>query len=502
MATNPPERILWKPIDALPAGLQSSNGSIAALEALRGEWARRFEQLSEEERAHVRQRSLRRLSIETGIIERLYDIDWGLTLHLVAEGFTKDVVERAGGAIDDRTLETIRAHRDSLEMVLDYVRENRQLSPGFIKELHHAITRTQSIYIVRDALGRIAETALPHGEWKKQPNHVERRDGVILEYCPPEHVASEIDRLLEMWAGLDRTPTHPIVKASWLHHRFVQIHPFADGNGRVARALTLLVLTKERYAPLVVDRFHREKYLIALDAANEGDLRPLVKLFINLESVALTNELERPRDLESSGVSTEVARTLASQLAELRKRKATAIERELKARAINVLARIDKWFGNKRRELEKVFRDQGLEDVRIFVQAEQPPKSTKTHWYRQQVIDAAHAAGHYADFRFFAAWIRLAVEVEQLRLSYVASLHGAGRDPGVMAVTTFAELRSIDDESDAAEGGEKQNVPTTEDAFRFVHSENVENLNERATELEEMLDEGLANALAKLMSAI
>jgi|GEM_PF-6737520 len=30
---------------------------------------------------------------------------------------------------------------------------------------------------------------------------------------------------------------HPLLVAAWLHHQFVQIHPFQDGNGRVTRAL-------------------------------------------------------------------------------------------------------------------------------------------------------------------------------------------------------------------------------------------------------------------------
>ncbi len=495
------QRILWKPIEPLHEDQTPANGSIAALDALRAEWERRLEALSEDERSKIRQRSLRRLAIETGIIERLYEIDWGLTLQLVAEGFTRDVVERADGVIDEDTLETIRAHRDSLEMVLDYARENRPLTAGFIKELHHAITRTQTTYRVRDLLGRVGERPLPHGEWKKEPNHVERKDGSILEYCPPEHVASEIDRLLEMWNQLATTAIHPMIRASWLHHRFVQIHPFADGNGRVARGLTLLVLTKDRFAPLVVDRFHREKYIDSLDTANDGDLGRLTKLFIGLQSAALTNELARPQDIEANGVSTEVARTLASQLAEIRKRKATAVERELKARAISVLARTETWFANKRNELAKVFLDEGVKDAKVRFDVEKPPHSNKTHWYRQQIIDAAHAAGHYADFRFFSAWVRISVEIEQHRLSYVASLHGAGREPGVMAVTTFAELRTIDD-SDAIEAKGRQYVPTTEDAFRFVHSEDAENLDMRAGELEELLDAGLANALAKLWSVL
>jgi len=136
---------------------------------------------------------------------------------------------------------------------------------------------------LRDALGRAFEAELREGTWKAHPNHVLRRDNTLLEHCPPEQVASETDRLVEMWGRLDETDVHPLVKAGWLHHRFVQIHPFADGNGRVARALTLLVVEKHRYAPLVVDRHHRTRYLEALDRANEGDLRDLVALFARLE---------------------------------------------------------------------------------------------------------------------------------------------------------------------------------------------------------------------------
>lgn len=271
-----PTRIPYRPIEDISPSDRLSNGSLGALDALRNEWERRLAELTEDERAGIRQRSLRRLAIETGILERLYDVDWGLTLTLIAEGFTRDVVERAGGRVDDKTLATLRAQLDSLGLVLDFVRRDRQLSAGFIKELHHAITRTQQTYVVVDSLNRVTETLLPKGEWKAQPNHVLRADNTLLEYAPPEHVASEMDRLVELWREIEPSSVHPIVQAAWLHHRFVQVHPFADGNGRVARALTLLVLEKHHYAPLVVDRWHRADYIGALDSANTGALRDLL----------------------------------------------------------------------------------------------------------------------------------------------------------------------------------------------------------------------------------
>jgi fido (protein-threonine AMPylation protein) len=500
--TSEPIVIPWKSITPLGEVDRVANGSIGALDALRAEWERRLNTLTEEERAKVRHRSLRRLAIETGILERLYEVDWGLTLTLIAEGFTRDVVERSGGKVDDRTLATLRAQLDSLGLVLDFVRENRHLTPSFIKELHQAMTRTQDTYIATDSLGRITETALPRGEWKKHPNSVLRQDNTLLEYAPPEQVASEIDRLTGLWAELDSSGVHPLVKAAWLHHRFVQIHPFADGNGRVARALTLLVLEKHRYAPLVVDRWHRAEYLKALDGANDGNLSELVQLFIKLESSALTGELERPDEPTSKGLSIDVAHTLAAQLGKVRRRRESEIQQKLQVRATAVSGRMKSWFERKRDELVGVFRARGLADVRILLGAEMPP-SSKTHWFHRQVIESARTAGHYADFGVFAGHCNLRIRLEDLQLRYVASIHGAGRELGIMAVTTFAELEPQTD------GGEEEGPPTppeiirtTKDAFRFVHTESPEDIEKRAPELEALLDEGLAEALVKLLGKV
>ncbi len=495
-------RIQWEPIRPLRPADARVNGAIGALEALRAEWLRRLEALSESERNAIRQRTLRRLAIETGILERLYDLDWGLTLTLVAEGLTRDVVERAGGRVDERTLATLRAHMDSLGLVVEFVRADRPLTPFFIKELHQALTRTQATYTATDALGRTFDRELPKGVWKKDPNHVLRSDHRILEYCPPEQVASEMDNLTEMWAQLDATATHPLVKAAWLHHRFVQIHPFADGNGRVARALTLLVVEKYRYAPLVIDRHHRTRYLLALDRANDGELGDLVGLFARLESGALASELERPFEAPK-GLSVEVAHTLAEQLAHRRALAREAVALKLDALSRAVIGRMDVWFARKRAELEDIFRSRGLGDVKVLFDSQLPP-SEKAQWFRVQAIRAAHFAGHYADFTGFTGSCCLRIRVQELQLRYIAAVHGAGRDTGVMAVVTFGDIGPRAGGA-SAEGTDRLapvEFETTHDAFRFVHTESVSDLDARGGELDELLEEGLTEALAKLLAQV
>ncbi len=495
----------WKPITPLDVNAVSANGRIAAVDALREAWRGQLEKLTEDERKKTRQRTLRKLAIETGIIERLYDIDWGLTLTLIAEGIARDVVERAGGGVDDHTLATLIAQRDSLELVLDFVRQDRRLTASFIKELHQAFTRTQGHYIATDALGQTVERALPRGQWKQWPNHVVRPDGTLLEYCPPEHVDSEIDNLCSWYEQLEAQDIHALIKAAWLHHRFVQIHPFADGNGRVARALTLLVMQRHQYAPLVVDRFHRSAYVAALDRANDGALNPLVQLFANLESAALAGELERPVATEVT-TSRQVAHTLAAQLAARRAREDSLQQAALEVRGKAIVADLEHWIRRKCGELREVFAQQGIEDVEIVdftYRSDEPMFQDGVYrhlQFRRQVLESARGAGHHADLSGFVALATLRILVEGANLGFHASIHGAGSNSGVLAVTTFATIRQGSDPD--PEAPDVANVATTADAFRVVYTEPMEAVNDRLGELHELLDQGLAVALAELLKQI
>jgi hypothetical protein len=490
------KRVPWKSIEPLATTPVSPNGAIAGVDALRKAWEAFLGGVPSSDRLAIRQRSLRRLAVETGIIERLYEVDWGLTLTLVAEGFQRDVIERANGKIDDYTLGTIVAQRESLEMVIDFVHEDRKLSTSFIKELHAALTRTQVEHDVIDSLGRHDRRPLEHGAWKVQPNHVQLEDGTIYECAPPEHVDSEMQRLLSLYADLEATKpaVHPFITAAWLHHRFVQIHPFSDGNGRVARALTLLVLEKHRYAPPVVDRFHRADYMSAIARATGGDLAPLVALFGRLESAALANELEQP--VTASGTAADVAHTLAAQLSAIRKHKLSARDKALGTRSIAIGARTDRWFEQQEKSLAQTFSGHGLNDVGVHYF---PYEQAKAHWFRAQVVQSARDVGHYADFTDLAKWwhLRIKLPTEGLHLSFVASMHGAGRAAGVMAVTTCAEIKPL-----SGEEARVEYVNTSNDAFRFAYTEPVESLQARGAELDELLDAALSVALARLLKDV
>ena len=171
-----------------------------------------------------------------------------------------------------------------LEGLFQFVKGERPLSKGYIHELHSALMRNEDTAEARDQFGRIFETPLLKGRYKQQPNNPTRPDGSVYEYCPPEHVDLEMERLVSMHAEHEAGGVPVDVEAAWLHHRFAQIHPYQDGNGRVARALATVMFIAAGWFPVVVTRDDLEGYLEALEGADQGDLRSLVAFVVDVQT--------------------------------------------------------------------------------------------------------------------------------------------------------------------------------------------------------------------------
>ncbi|HTQ12060.1 MAG TPA: Fic family protein, partial [Fimbriimonadaceae bacterium] len=241
------------------------------------EWKQRREDaLGTPELMTFTERLHREWAIETGIIENLYDIERGVTMVLIERGFSAAVMEH--GSVNkppEEILALLNDQKDALEGLFDFIAQRRPLSVGYIKELHAAVTRSQVSVKARDMSGSEIEIPMARGEWKRQPNYPVR-NGNVYQYCPPEHTADEMDRLVAM--HLSHAGVPPEVEAGWLHHRFTQIHPFQDGNGRIARALASLVLIRAGLFPLTIPRDEKGIYIESLERADAGDLRSLVLL--------------------------------------------------------------------------------------------------------------------------------------------------------------------------------------------------------------------------------
>ncbi len=70
------------------------------------------------------------------------------------------------------------------------------------------------------------------------------------------------------WAENSRDSYHPVEYAALLHSRFVRIHPFKDGNGRVARLIMNAALIQDRFLPVIIPPILRHKYIEALEKSH------------------------------------------------------------------------------------------------------------------------------------------------------------------------------------------------------------------------------------------
>lgn len=301
-----PAAYQWHPIRDLEGDpTEFTDGELISLARV---WdAQRKEMAGAGELEEFNKRIHREWAIETGIIENVYTLDRATTRTLIEKGIDAALI-RHDATNRDATLvaRIIQDHYDTLEVMFDFVGGQRELSAGYVKELHAALLRNQENYSVVDQFGHAFEKPLAKGQYKTDPNSPTRPDGTVHEYCPPEHVPAEMDRLLEMLREHGARHVPPEVEAAWLHHRFTQIHPFADGNGRVARAMASLVFIKAGWFPLIVQREDWKRYVEALELADRDNLGPLVALFVEAQRHALIQATEVAYDIKPPTTTKEV----------------------------------------------------------------------------------------------------------------------------------------------------------------------------------------------------
>jgi Fic family protein len=321
---------IWKPIE--PISDEERQIDLAAMRPIYETWWTSKESLRQSSAASLEafnRRLIRRLSIETGILERLYDLDRGTTEALVTKGFVEDLISRSSTDIEPAHLiDILKDHEAAIQLVMDCIAGSRPLTKGIIHELHSILTRHEDTTTAIDQFGERHKIPLLKGKFREQPNNPRRPDRSVHEYCPPVHVETEIEALLT-WLN-QCGEEDPIIVAAWLHHRFTQIHPYQYGNGRVARALTTLILLRSQLLPLVIDRDLRVEYIGALESADADDLVPLASLFARLERAAIMQALSVDADKEiahQKSLTAAVIENLAQKFGRRREEKRTELRK-------------------------------------------------------------------------------------------------------------------------------------------------------------------------------
>ena len=319
---------LWKPIQ-FGQNWESCDTSI--LDDLTPSWFRRRKELKEgnEDYEEFIDRLKRQHAIETGVVEKLYDLSEGITETFIKEGFVESYLSHEDTNIAPQLLMSyLKDHFEAMDFIFDMVKNERPITTSFIKQLHQLLTKHQDYTTAINSLGQKVQVELLKGEYKRNDNNPRREDGRIFKYCPALHVASEMDQLVEISNQIWLNEVNPIIVAAWFHHGFTQIHPFQDGNGRMARLLASLILIRGNLFPFTIKRDEKIKYIDALEKADSAKPQDLINLFCSIEKRNIEIALNYKSDRNNASIE-EVAKLFTEKIEELNSRRRETRQREL-----------------------------------------------------------------------------------------------------------------------------------------------------------------------------
>lgn len=431
------QRQVWVPIEFSEKWAKAPT---AKFDDLAPSWfKRRKETLTEKDDDYKEflERLKREHAIETGIVEKLYDLSEGITQTFIKEGFIDSYVGHDDTNIAPRQLMAyLNDHFEALDFVFAVVRNHRDLSNGFIKELHALLTKHQKTTPAIDGLGKTMHMELRKGEFKKHPNNPQRKDGTLCLYCPPEQVESEMENLLSIYEER-LTKVNPIVVSAWFHHAFTQIHPFQDGNGRMARLLSSLIWIKAGLFPLTVKRTKKSTYIEALEKADAGDPNQLVTFFSEAQSKSIDSFLNYKKEATPGATLAEVATVFGEKISEFKRRKEADRQKLLAGNRKSVFDEVYAVFGSLRGELVEALRGR---DIEIQVKSV-GPETEEAHWYAKQIIDYASHHDYYFNMLMPRFWFRFSFKIAQeKRYDLIVTIHHSSYDDSVMAVGAFLEF--------------------------------------------------------------
>lgn len=481
--------MLWQPIKDLPSDWKGL--AISELPPLSTVWNEQADRLRQSGEFITFNEKLRReIAIETGIIERLYTIDRGITRLLIEQGIDEALIPH--GTTDrsvKQVVSLIKDQESAIEGLFNFVGGQRILSTSYIKELHQLLTKSQDSTEALDPLtGKIFQVSLISGDWKRQPNNPLRPDGSIHEYCPPEQVASEMDQMIAMHHQHIAHNVPPEIEAAWLHHRFTQIHPFQDGNGRVARCLASLVFIQAGWFPLALTRDDRAIYIEALEASDEGNLSKLIYLFAKIQRQAFLTSLTLSEQVLSEARRTQ---TIISSVAEkLKKNRAASISERLDETerfASNLFYLAQDRLNDVANEIILSVQNV-VDDPKVFANFS-PDDGSRSHYYRYQVVETAKKLGYFANLRNYHHWIQLVINVES-STTILLSFHSLGHEYRGLLVCTACAYQKTD--SEEGEHNISDIQPLIDSPFQFSYADEEKNLKDRFSQwLEGVIVNGL-----------
>ena len=185
---------------------------------------------------------------------------------------------------DDR--EELLNYKDAMEFVSEYLDKKSAVTEGLIKNIHSILVKN------------VRGGSLEPGKYRKVQNYVVNSGTGEVVYTPPP--PKDVQWLMKEFVDwLNACDQPPLIVAGIAQHRFVDIHPFIDGNGRTARVLCTLILYQRGYdfkRLFSLSEYYdkdRPAYYKAIQSARAGTLTPWLEYFISGLKVQMMDVREK-----------------------------------------------------------------------------------------------------------------------------------------------------------------------------------------------------------------
>ena len=249
--------------------------------------------------------------------------------------------DKTDGTHEMREYEEMKAHDLAYKLIQEWAQETeRPILEIDIKELNKIIL-VRDFY--KDAItpdGQPTKRKLKVGQYKEFPNSVRLQNGEMFDYATPQDTPIEMATLMQFYhAETEKNELYAVELAAFIHYKFVCIHPFDDGNGRISRLLMNYILLKNGLPPVVIKSADKKNYLNALNQADTGNLQAFVdyiakQLVWSLELVLKATKGENIE--ETNDIYKEIELFKKEQLATIEKKDVKTNELVQKCWRINI----------------------------------------------------------------------------------------------------------------------------------------------------------------------
>lgn len=222
------------------------------LEDIQNAFRKWFGKLEPEDRESYHSDFLIRFTYNTNAIEGNR-----LSLRETAMIFDEGIIPM-GASVND--FNEVLNSRDVVKYIMEY---KGGLNQRFLLKVHREVTKNTKCRIVGDY--RDSEVRISGSEWVPPP---------------AKELRVQMKRYFQ-WYNNYKKKLHPIELGALAHSKLVQIHPFTDGNGRVARIIMNWILLKKGYPMFYIETRYKIRYYKAIEAADKGDLKAYVKYIVN-----------------------------------------------------------------------------------------------------------------------------------------------------------------------------------------------------------------------------